>query len=157
MSHAAWLSASTRWRRCRPRKPPPCRSRAAADSGCSRSVSSWARSRCLDWRCLRPCAASEFGARQGGPRGLEQLYLTQFVNVQLFIDAPHGLRASPGTAVAVDAEEIIGGGGVAAMRERGRRRHADRRDGAVRAVDPYRRMNVVVPVQDQVHAMAFQE
>src|ERR1700733_1584762 len=65
--------------------------------------------------------------------GLDQPYLTQLLDPQLFINAPHGLLASPGTAVVVDAKQIIGRGGVAAMRERGRRRHADRGDVAVGA------------------------
>ena len=40
---------------------------------------------------------------------------------------------------------------------RGGRRHADGRDFAARPIDPDRRMNVIVPVQDQFHAVPFQQ
>ena len=43
------------------------------------------------------------------------------------------------------------------MRDRGGGRHADRRDLSVRAVEPHRRMNVIVPVQYQLDAMPVQQ
>ena len=43
------------------------------------------------------------------------------------------------------------------MRDRGCRRHADHGYGALRPLDPYRGMNVIMPVQDQLHAVPLQK
>ena len=60
-------------------------------------------------------------------------------------------------AVALDRKQIIGRGRIAAVRERRCRGHADRGYLAVGAVEPHRRMNVVVAVQDQLDAVPFQQ
>jgi hypothetical protein len=80
-----------------------------------------------------------------------------FPHLQLVVDPPHHLVTPPRVAVARDRKQIVGGrrqGGMCARRRRG---HADDRDFAIRSVDPDCRMDVIVPVQDEIDAMAFQD
>jgi len=89
--------------------------------------------------------------------GLYQPRLTELSDTQGIIDAPYGLFAAPRRAVARDRKQIVGRGGIAAVGHRGRRRYADRGDRAGWSIDPYRRMEVIVPVQDQVDAVSFEQ
>jgi hypothetical protein len=78
-------------------------------------------------------------------------------DLQIITDPANGLLAPPAIAVAVNGKQIVGRGRVTAMRQRRRRRHADRGDGAIGPVDPIRRMNVVMAVQDEVVAVPLQQ
>src|SRR6476661_8665578 len=80
----------------------------------------------------------------------------QFLNAQFIVDASYRLLAPPRITIALDREQIVRRSRVAAMRDRRCRGHADCGYRALRPVDPYRRMNVVMPVQDQFHAVLLQ-
>ena len=84
---------------------------------------------------------------------LDQPRLAQLRDTQAVADASHGLLAAPGITVALDRKQIVGGGRIMAVRQRRRRRHADRGNFAVRAVEPHGRMDVVVAVQNEVDAV----
>ena len=82
--------------------------------------------------------------------------LPDLLDAEVSVDAPHGLFAPPFFAVALDRKQIIGRRRIMPVCQRRGRRHADHGDLAVGAFDPDRRMNVVVAVQDQFHAVPFQ-
>ena len=79
---------------------------------------------------------------------LYQLRLPYFPHAPRSVDATDRLFAPPRRTVACDREQVIRRRRIAAMRDRGRRGHADHGDGAVRPVDPYGRMNVIMAVED---------
>src|SRR6267142_1976398 len=54
------------------------------------------------------------------------------------VDSSHGLFAPPRSTFALDCKQVVGRGWIAAMSDRGCRRHPDRGYRAVRSVDPYR-------------------
>src|SRR6266852_6383340 len=87
---------------------------------------------------------------------LDQPRLPQLPDAPRIVDSAHGLFAPPRSTFALDCKQVVGRGWIAAMCDRGCRGHADRGYRAVRSVDPYRRMNVIMPVQDQLHAVLLE-
>src|ERR1019366_10056348 len=69
---------------------------------------------------------------------LDQPRALQLIDAQRIVHAAYRLLAAPRRAVALNRKQIIGGRRIAAMRDRGCRRHADHGYGTLRPVDPYR-------------------
>src|ERR1700722_8162123 len=88
---------------------------------------------------------------------LDQACLLQLPDTQRLIHAAHSLLAPPRRTLALDRKQVICRGRIAAMRERRCGGHADNGYRTIRPIDPYRRMNVTVAVQDQFHAVALQQ
>ena len=89
-------------------------------------------------------------------RELEQRRLLDLLDAKVGVDGAYGLHTAPFFAVARDRKQIIRCGRIVPVRQRRRRRHADRGDLAVGAFEPHRRMDVVVAVQDQFDATPLQ-
>src|SRR5712691_10340150 len=68
---------------------------------------------------------------------LQQPRLPQLPDAPLIVDPAHGLFAPPRSTFALDCKQVVGRGWIAAMCDRGCRRHPDRGNRTVRSVDPY--------------------
>src|SRR6266536_3064735 len=79
--------------------------------------------------------------------GLRQLRVPQLVNDSVIAKPPHDLLAAPLAGVARDQKQVVGGGRIMAAGQCRGRGHADRRNLSIRALEPHRRMNVIVAVQ----------
>src|SRR5581483_4566123 len=87
----------------------------------------------------------------------DQPHGSDFADPERLVDTAHCLIAAPSIALPSDRKQIVGRGWMAAVRQRGGRRHADYRNRrSAGPLDPHRGMDVVMPVQYQFHAMTLQ-
>src|SRR6266702_948270 len=88
---------------------------------------------------------------------LRQPHLVQILNAPVIPKAADALLQPPRLALARDRKQIISRCRIMPMRQRRGRGDADRRDFCLRTLEPHRRMNVVMAVQDQVHAVLAEQ